>query len=300
HALAPELPMRPGRHRKVLANPVEYLASTCSVSITCAIGLDSGDGRLVARTGRADTCATAGQYQIPSGFGAPLPVTALGLEARSIFTDLGAIGRDPLSAHLLRVAVMAGDRRRAVDRPAGRARVQVESCAGAARSTELQLARKTAVQCDTVNRQYRKWVRGNLDARAVVTLSRVNVAGFGRVVRPRDRVNRRPRANVAPLCHRAYPNRAFPERINQAQRPAIDVTVPVPRLRIARVHRGEPRRVGGPPAAEGGAVIAHQEIVLPGDDVLLLAGEAAVAASRGERLPVRRVADRAPNRVRWG
>src|SRR6185437_2780016 len=90
------------------------------------------------------------------------------------------------------------------------------------------------------------------------------------------------------------------ERVDEGERAATHIPVPVPCLRVARIHRGHARRVGGPPAAEGGAVIAHQEIVLPGDDVLLLAGEAAVAASRGERLPVRRVADRAPNRVRWG
>jgi len=85
------------------------------------------------------------------------------------------------------------------------------------------------------------------------------------------------------------------ERVDEGERAATHIPVPVPRLRVVRIHRGNARRVRHPPAPMDGVVLPHQEVVLSPDDVLFLAGEAAVAAGRGEQLPVRRLADRAPN-----
>src|SRR6185437_4803341 len=65
------------------------------------------------------------------------------------------------------------------------------------------------------------------------------------------------------------------ERIREARRVIQGIRVPVPGLRIIRVHGAKARRVGGEPAAEGGGVGAHGEVVeaigiahLPGPEVL--------------------------------
>src|SRR6185437_51673 len=65
------------------------------------------------------------------------------------------------------------------------------------------------------------------------------------------------------------------ERIREARRVIQGIRVPVPRLRIVRVHGAKSRGVGGEPAAEGSGVGAHGKVVeavriahLPGPKVL--------------------------------
>src|SRR6185437_12828417 len=66
------------------------------------------------------------------------------------------------------------------------------------------------------------------------------------------------------------------ERVDEGERAATHIPVPVPCLRVARIHRGYARRVGRPPAALGRVVLAHEEVVLIAVDVGVLPGEAAV------------------------